>query len=152
MSDGKDSNAKAPIADPVKIMFAAMDGGQRIVETPWAIPLGSDRYELDNILFLVRGISCGDVLSAVPGVDGRLEVRQLVSKSGNRTLRMTLHARSDQSRESADILKALLDLGCDYEGRGYLRFAVNVPPNVEIAAVKSILEAKCATWEQADPE
>jgi hypothetical protein len=42
-------------------------------------------------------------------------------------------------------------LGCSYEGANRKYFSVNVPPGVELNAVRTYLIEQNATWEHADP-
>ncbi len=44
-----------------KIAMTTLDDGTW-VETPWANPLGENRYRLCNALFCAHGVSCGDVV------------------------------------------------------------------------------------------
>jgi predicted acyl esterase len=52
---------------------------------------------------------------------------------------------------SDEVLSDLVTLGCSYEGANGYYIAVNVPPGVELSAVRDHLIKCGATWEHADP-
>ena len=49
--------------DPVKVVLTTEKDGQVYVETPWALPVGLDTFELDNLPFYAYGLSLGDCFS-----------------------------------------------------------------------------------------
>lgn len=137
----------------VKVVFRVEDGEGVHVETPWARVVGPNEYELDNLPWYAYGISAGDVFEATPEKDDpRPHLRRVLRKSGNRTVRLILAARPEESEESAAVLKNLGDLGCGYEGANGRYFAVNIPPTADFEAVTCYLTAAQMRWEHADPE
>ena len=59
-------------------------------ELLWARPLGGDTYEIAKMPFCAYGLNCGDVVLATPDApDLKPEVRSVLRRSGNRTLRMS---------------------------------------------------------------
>lgn len=81
------ANAVAPTA---KVLFrvAEVDGSAN-VEPLWAYDLGGDRFKLDNSPFYAYGVSTDDtVLAPYDDAEGFPTYRSVVSKSGNRTVRI----------------------------------------------------------------
>jgi hypothetical protein len=127
------------------------DGSVR-VETLWGTALGDDQYKIDNSPFYAYGVSWEDVVYApVDLEDGRPTFIRVVSKSGNRTVRVIFDPPVQDGNESDRVLQGLVALGCTYEGanRGYM--SVNVPPELSLAAVRDYLVKQDAQWEHADP-
>jgi Domain of unknown function (DUF4265) len=139
--------------DPdAKVVFRVPeeDGSVR-VETLWATSLGDDQYKIDNSPFYAYGVSWEDVVYApVDPEDGRPTFLRVVSKSGNRTVRVIFDPPVQDGNESDRVLQGLVALGCTYEGanRGYM--SVNVPPELSLAAVRDYLVEQDAQWEHAD--
>jgi hypothetical protein len=140
-----DPNAKVVFRVPEE------DGSVR-VETLWATSLGDDQYKIDNSPFYAYGVSWKDVVYApVDLEDGRPTFVRVVSKNGNRTVRVIFDPPVQDGNESDRVLQGLVALGCTYEGanRGYM--SVNVPPELSLAAVRDYLVEQDAQWEHADP-
>lgn len=136
----------------VKVVFRVEDGDSVYVETPWARQIGPTEYELDNLPWHAYGISLGDVFEATPEpTDPRPHFRQVLRKSGNRTVRIILAVHAEESDEIASVLKSLVDLGCSYEGANGRYMAVNIPPAVDLDAVVAYLTRADVQWEHADP-
>jgi Domain of unknown function (DUF4265) len=113
--------------DPVKIFFALerRDDGYppEDWEGIWAVPLGGNRFKIDNIPFFVRGISCDDVVLAVVA-NNELRFKGLLETSANSTIRLIVYDL-DGVKKVRDHLKSF---GCDVEGTGIPGLlAVNVP-------------------------
>jgi hypothetical protein len=135
----------------VKIALRHEDGGDVHVETPWAKQVDENLYELDNLLWYTYGVSCGDIVEAIPADDGLPEFRRVVRKSGNRTVRVILNPPADASTDSKSILDRLVSMGCDYEGMDHSYIAVNIPPTANFGDVCAFLTETGQTWEHADP-
>lgn len=135
----------------VKIVLRYEDGDDVHVETPWAKQVGDNLYELDNLPWYAYGVSCGDVVEAIPAEDGLPEFRRVVRKSGNRTLRVILKPPANESTDSKAILARLVVMGCDYEGMNHSYVAVNIPPTANFGDVCAFLTDTGQTWEHADP-
>src|SRR5688572_29982065 len=136
-----------------KVLFRVPheDGGAD-VETLWATHLGVDHYRLDNSPFYAYGVSWEDVVSApFNQEEGFPTFERVVSKSGNRTVRVLFKTPIATGNESAQLLQGLIALGCDYEGANGKYFSVNVPPGVDLDVVRTYLIEQHATWEHADP-
>jgi hypothetical protein len=142
----------APDPD-AKVAFRVVEeDGSVQVETLWATSLGDDLYKIDNSPFYAYGVSWEDVvLAPVDPEEGCPTFVRVVSKGGNRTVRIIFDPPVQEGNESSRVLQGLVALGCTYEGanRGYM--SVNVPPKLSLAAVRDYLVEQEAHWEHADP-
>jgi hypothetical protein len=132
----------------------AMRDGRGEVETVWADDLGEGRYKLDNLPWFTYGISAADEFEAAADGTGQLWFVRMLRKSGNRTLRVILQmapTASELTFESQGVLPVLESLGCRWEGATQILFAVNIPPDVDLATVTEALDETDVRWEYADP-
>ena len=136
-----------------KILFRVLDSeGGADVETLWAHGLGNDHYCLDNSPFYAYSVSLEDIVYAPYDEDeGCATFQRVVTKSGNRTVRIIFDPPVEAGNESDLVLQALVELGCSYEGSSPSYIAVNIPPTVELQTVREYLIEKEARWEHADP-
>lgn len=141
-------------ADPTaKVLFRVpRSDGSADVETLWAYDLGDNRYKLDNTPFYAYGVSLGDTVLAPHNADeGRPAFDRVLSKSGNRTIRVAFEPPVEPGNPSDHVLQRLVQLGCQYEGANPRYIAITVPPEVDLSAVASCLVECQANWEHADP-
>ena len=145
MSEPSEPNAKVLFRVPNE------DGGAN-VETLWAYDLGSDEYKLDNLPYYAYGVSCDDVILAPFDDDEQFPTFQkVVSKSGNRTIRIVFDLPFESGNESEALVNRLVTMGCDFEGANKKYIVINIPPLVELDEVaKELIDADVA-WEYADP-
>ncbi len=130
----------------------ANDDGSAEVETLWATHLGDDKYKLENSPFYAYGVSWEDVVSApFSSEEGHPTFERIVSKSGNRTVRVIFETPFQTGNESDQLLQGLVALGCSYEGANPNYVSVNIPPGIELDVVRNYLVEHKATWEHADP-
>jgi len=136
-----------------KVLFRVPDDeGGATVETLWAVPLGDDRYILDNSPFYAYGVSWQDTVFAPLDMQESLPTFQsVVAKSGNRTVRVIFDPPVSPGNASDQVLQGLVSLGCSYEGADPGYMSVNIPPIVELQDVRSHLVHHDAQWEHADP-
>ena len=127
------------------------DDGSTEVETLWAEPLGEHIYRLDNSPFYVYSVSWRDEVLAPPSADGLPTVQRVVSKSGNRTVRIRLDPPYEDGNESAKVMQQLVAMGCSFEGSRNRLMSVNIPPGLSLNAVRDHLIALGLEWEHADP-
>ena len=128
------------------------DDDEVYVETPWAVRMGPNTFRLENSPFYAYRVSWGDIVEAVPQDDvARFLFKRVVTKSGNRTIRVILDPPSDESSESMRVLERLVELGCSYEGANPGYIAVNIPAEVDLQSVCDYLVETDQQWEQADP-
>jgi len=145
MSDSSQPNAKVLFRVP-------NEDGSAEVETLWATHLGADTYRLDNSPFYAYGVSWEDVVFAPLDPDeGRPTFERVVSKSGNRTVRVIFETPVEPGNKSEQLLQGLVALGCSYEGANRKYISVNIPPGVELNVVRDYLISHETTWEHADP-
>lgn len=140
--------------DPTaKVLFrVASTDGDATVETLWAIPLGNDRYKLDNSPFYAYGVSWQDIIFApYDKQEGFPTFQYVVEASGNRTVRVFFDPPVVPGNSSDRVLQGLVTLGCSYEGANRKYISVNIPPAVEMHQVRSYLIEQEAQWEHADP-
>ena len=142
-----------PATPDSKVLFRVEeDDGSAQVETLWATNLGNDRYKLDNSPFYAYSVSWEDIVYApVDRDEERPTFERVISKSGNRTVRVVFNSPAEKGNASGDILQALVTLGCSYEGANKTYVAINIPPDVKLEAVRTFLIDSGATWEHADP-
>lgn len=132
----------------------ALRGPDGEVETLWAFDLGGGQYRLDNLPWYAYRVSLGDVIEASPDADGQLRMVGIVSKSGNRTVRLVfagVDLRGDWPAEIRHVMDWLVAQGCSFEGANRRYQAVNVPPEVDLEAVATFLTERDVRWEHADP-
>ena len=136
-----------------KVLFRVpADDGSAQVETLWATSLGNDQYRLENSPFYAYSVSWKDVVFApFDPAEDRATFRQVVKKSGNRTVRLIFDPPVQDGNESDQVLQGLLDLGCSYEGANSGYMSINIPPAVDLSVVRQYLVVKRAQWEHADP-
>lgn len=92
-------------------------------EGVWSKPLGGDRFQIDNVPFFVRGVSCDDIVRAVP-VGGELRFEEVIEPSSNSTIRVIVY----DLNELEAVRCRLKEFGCDVEGTGIAGLlAANVP-------------------------
>lgn len=79
----------------------------------WARPLGNDLYQIDNIPFYAKGLSCDDIVEVeVQGAEYRLA--RVVKESDNSTIRVLVYDLDDEQETRARFAAA----GCSIEGVG----------------------------------
>lgn len=141
--------------DLVKVVFRQMydDGDDIAIETPWALPLGNDRYQLKNFPFHYYGISYDDIFEAKPALEdnAQLSITRVLEKSGHKTLRVVFEESIEDSEVSRQHLASLSEMGCGYEGNGSTFFVVNVQPHCDFGKVCDYLSSNDLEWEHADP-
>ena len=145
MSSAAKSNAKVLFRVP-------NEDGSAEVETLWATNLGGDNYRLDNSPFWAYGVSWEDVVFApFSNEEGFPTFQSVVTKAGNRTVRVIFNPPIADGNESDRVLQGLVSLGCSYEGMNPKYVSVNIPSSVALDAVRSYLVGKEAKWEYGDP-
>ena len=108
-------------------------------ELLWARPLGNDAYEIAKMPFCAYGLNCGDVVLATPDApELKPEVRSVLRRSGNRTLRMSF---CDQlsNEEQQPVISALESMGTELERVTVQFVCVNVPPTADLQTVRNYL-------------
>jgi hypothetical protein len=107
-------------------------------ESLWAKDLGNDLYEIQNVPFCAYGLNCGDVVRATADArDLKPEVREVVRRSGNQTLRVSFNVRKDQQ---GAYLEAIETTGAWVERANPTFICINVPPKANYTEVLEYLE------------
>ena len=142
-----------PTPPNAKVLFRVPNqDGTTEVETLWATHIESDNYKLDNSPFYAYGVSWEDMVSApFNSEEGHPTFHHVVSKSGNRTVRVVFDPPIEPGNRSDGIVQRLITLGCSYEGANRKYISVNIPPHVELEPVRKYLIECDVTWEHADP-
>jgi hypothetical protein len=136
------------------LVKVALRGSAGEVETLWAFDLGGGRYRLDNLPWYAYRVSLEDVIEAAPDEAGQLQMLRVVSKSGNRTLRLIYEGadlNTSWPSEIQETMDWLVEHGCSYEGANRRYQAVNVPPEVDLDIITAFLTEAEVRWEYADP-
>jgi hypothetical protein len=120
-------------------------------ETMWATPVEAGRYRLENSPFYAYRVSWLDVVEARPDETGLPVLTRVVTKSGHRTVRVILIPGLDEMPERQRVLDDLIALGCSYEGYNPRYFAIDVPPETDLAEVAAYLTKDDHQWEYVDP-
>lgn len=140
-------------APTAKVLFRVPDDERGAdVETLWAYELGDDLYQLANTPFFAYGVSWEDVVSAPYDPDEEFPTfREVVSKSGNRTVRILFDIPVEEGNESSMVLLGLEERGCSCEGLDKTFIAVNIPPDIPLGDIALYLNDCDVEWEYADP-
>jgi hypothetical protein len=105
------------------------------VESFWALPLGDGLYELRNSPWLAYDLHFGDVVRAEPDDPGALpRIREVVRRSGHRTLRVIFHESVSQEEE-LNLLKSLHRWQGFHEHASGRYYAIDVGPEGDYGAV-----------------
>jgi len=126
--------------------------GEESAETVWADKVGSDLYRIQNLPFFAYGISLHDtVLAPIDPSSGQATFERIVSKSGNRTLRLILRKPITSDSKSRKRLQELVEIGCDYELANSTYAVLNIPAAVDVSCVERLVGKITGQWERADP-
>jgi hypothetical protein len=149
------SHSTPPAQAKIKIELAPADWHRYRIENVWVDLLEDGTCELRSIPFYAYGLSFGDRVS-VEVKDGEVFFKDLVRSGGHRTYRIIVPRKFDALAEASFKQRwaPLESLGCTYESTGapVNLFAVDVPPEIDVQEVKSLLDAGCkdATWDYED--
>jgi hypothetical protein len=108
-------------------------------EQLWTRQIGTDRFEIACLPFFTYGICNRDVVT----LDAESLVREVVAKSGHRTLRVALvqdHPQVNRLHETLHGLIAATGLAHEWHMGTYL--AVDLPPGTEPEPLITTLEAR----------
>ncbi|MEU4744782.1 DUF4265 domain-containing protein [Actinosynnema sp. NPDC023658] len=139
--------------DRVKVVFdlpTDEDGWPPVgTEGLWAIPLPErDHVRLDNIPWFAPDVAAGDVVRVRADEDGVLRVVERVEWSGHCTIRLIVYRKGPLAGDRQRVLDMFAALGVEGEGLAqYGMVALDVPPEVDLAAVKRMLkDGKADEW------
>ena len=136
-----------------KVLFRVPDDeGGYDVEVLWAVPLGDDRYQLDNSPFYAYDVSWQDtVVARFDDDEGFPTFESVAVKSGNRTVRVRFDVPIASGNASDSVVQGLVALGCRFEGANAIYLSVIVPTAVDLQDVCAYLIDHDVEWEHADP-
>lgn len=125
----------------VKVLFPLEQDEQGYppasVESVWALPRGGGRFQVDNIPFFAQGVAWGDIVLATPE-EAAFRFQEVIQPSGHSTLRVAISETADV----ASVRTLLEQQGCSVEQSHLPRLiAVDVPPLVQLDALRALLEA-----------
>ncbi len=112
-------------------------------ESLWAKSLGGDLYEIQNVPFCAYGLNCGDVVRATSDApDMKPEVREIVRRSGNGTLRVHFNVNEEQQ---SPFLESIESTGAGVERANPTFVCINVPPGADYTKMRDFLEQQEAS-------
>lgn len=118
-------------------------------ESIWVEAVGHDRYRLQDSPFFAKGLSRRDIVIARKQ-GPRLVFERLLIIGGHSTYRIIRSDNADQ-RDFMTFWTPLQDLGCTFDqgNFGYMLYAVDIPPDADIEAARTLLQAGAAAgvWE-----
>jgi len=108
-------------------------------ESIWAKHLGDELYEIQNVPFCAYGLNCGDVVRATADApDFKPEVRAVVRRSGNQTLRVSFPDLSKEKQQG--YVDAIEAKGAWVERANSNFICINVPPSLSVQEVRTYLD------------
>jgi len=138
----------------VKVVFEVPrddDGWPPVArEGLWAVPVTSDTVRLHNSPWFVRGVANGDLIRVRKDEDGQLWADERLEWSGTCTIRVVPFRKGPLDGSRQRVLDAFAPLGVNGEGvEQYGIVALDVPPDVDLAAVKRLLRegARDGWWD-----
>jgi hypothetical protein len=109
-------------------------------ESMWALELGEDLYEIRNVPFFAYNLNFGDVvLATADSPDLKPEVRRVVRRSGNHTIRIIFHEEKEEATRG-DLLRTLKPLSVSIERATASQFALDLEPTADVDRVREILD------------
>lgn len=96
--------------------------------------------EVDNIPFFSKSVSLHDKITVAFNQENGVFLDSIIERSGHSTYRVFLDHQNSEASLMLDTLKVM---GCDWEKatlRGGERYALDIPPSVDIYEVYEILE------------
>ncbi len=147
------SNVSESDLPTAKVLFRVPgDDDSADVETLWASAMGDDHYRIDNSPFFAYSVSWQDVVYApFDHAEGFPTFQRVVTKSGNRTVRVLFEEGAEPGNLSDRVLQGLVALGCSYEGANSKFFSITIPTGIDLDVVRRYLIEQNATFEHADP-
>ena len=119
-----------------KLLFrCTVSSNENEIEFFWALPI-LNGFELDNIPFYIKAVSCGDIVSA-DKIDGALYMKELLKSTGHSTVRILF----SKQHEIQDACKILQNMGCALEG-SYINclISIDIPPVISYKNVQAYLD------------
>lgn len=108
-------------------------------ESVWAEYVKDNYFRIDNSPLYVYGVSYNDIV-AVTVKEENLFFESVVKRGGYSTLRVFFKISDPNPTFIKEQLQPFVDIGCGYEGNGKRLYAIDVPPQVDVAKVIEILK------------
>jgi hypothetical protein len=109
-------------------------------ESMWALQVGEELYELRNVPFHAYDLNFGDIVRATAdGPELKPEIREVVKRSGNRTLRVFFSDILERQARLA-LLESLAPLAVSYEGATERLYALDLEPEADVTRVRGELD------------
>ena len=125
-----------------KIYIALPDDATFGGESLWALPLGDDLYEVRNIPFFTYDLHFLDVVRAIPPGHGmKPEVKEVVRRSGHKTLRV-LFTEEMSDEGIAQIFGELNQAHAHYEKATSRFYIFDVEPDADYPAICTYLSER----------
>ena len=109
-------------------------------ESLWAERLDSGSFIVKNIPFYTREVCLDDEISVSLGVNAEYHFKKVIKNTGNSTLRIIFFEAGEPWISS--VLEDLVASGCAWEGMSKKFFSINVPADVSLDDVLSVLAEK----------
>ena len=120
-------------------------------ERVWAVPLGDDRYCIDNAPWFVRDLAVGDIVRAIPeGPRSNPVFRDMLRPSEHVTIRLVCFRDGALEGDLARALEPFTKLGVYGEGvKQYRMLALDIEPTAPMEHVVALLRGGAAEgwWE-----
>ena len=114
-------------------------------ESMWALPLGSDRYRIENVPFYAYDLNYHDVVEARPSApDLKPSVLKVLERSGHRTIRV-MYQDIVSENDRMTYLASLRDMHVFFERCKARYFALDLEPEADVDEVCRRLDE----WESA---
>src|SRR5689334_2410366 len=110
-------------------------------ESLWAYSLGNNLYELQNIPVYAEHLNVEDVVRCEESAETKPVIRELVRRSGNRTLRVIFCPETPDDT-CVDIMWELGQKKILSEKATHKHFSFNVPPNADYVWARDYLRTK----------
>ena len=108
-------------------------------ESMWARPLGDDLYEIHNVPFCAYGLNCLDVvLATADAPDLKPEIRKVVRRSGNQTLRVIYEGKTDRDQQN-EIIDTIRGMDAWVERSSKTMICININPSADYQAICNYL-------------
>jgi len=105
------------------------------LESLWGRSLANNLFQIDNIPFFVRGVSCEDIV-AVQAIGKDLYFKEIVHTSGHSTVRIIVY----DENQTQPLRQSLRDYGCSSElSHISTLISVDIPPEIELSKIIDFL-------------
>ncbi len=145
----------AEMADPASSASESPSGGELVkvvvsldhhwadvdAEVLWALPVGGDRFRLQNVPFYAYGLNFDDVVVAKPHPDAEFPVVERVAATGGHATFRVMPVEEVALERLLAALEQLESMGVGVERANATLMALDVPPSIDADDVFDQLEA-----------